>query len=105
MTLKIEGLEQARQEFNNWSGSAVIFVDFGDMTAWCRVSEIPSYHANSIVAVAGKDDLHERNKKVGKERLDDIVKIVYSKYEQGWTKEKLQEPMYYSTDEARVLCF
>lgn len=105
MTLKIEGLEQARQEFNNWSGSAVIFVDFGDMTAWCRVSEIPSYHARSIVAVAAKDDLQERNKRVGKERLDDIIEIVYGKYKEGWSKEKLQEPMFYSTDEARVLCF
>lgn len=105
MTLKIEGLEQARHEFNNWSGNAVIFVDFGDMTAWCRVSEIPSYHSKSIIAIATKDNLYESNKKVGGDRLNKIVEIVYGKYKEGWSKEKLQEPMYYSTDEARVLCF
>ncbi|MEN0648927.1 hypothetical protein NSQ82_07840 [Caldifermentibacillus hisashii] len=105
MALKINGLEEARKEFNGWSGNAVIFVDFNDMTAWCRVSEIPNYHSKAIIAVAGKDDLHERNKRIGKERLDEIVELVYSKYKEGWTKEKLQEPMYYNTDEAKVLCF
>ncbi|MEL3959358.1 hypothetical protein NST17_19585 [Caldifermentibacillus hisashii] len=103
--IEIKGLEDARKEFNNWQGAAVIFVDFEDMTAWCHVSEIPVYHDDSIIVVAGKDNLYERNNRVGKERLDNIVEIVYKKYKEGWPKEKLEEPMYYSTDEAKILCF
>lgn len=103
--IKIKGLESARKEFNNWQGAAAIFVDFEDMTAWCHVSEIPVYHSKSIIAAVGKDNLYERNKRVGKDRLNEIIEIIFGKYKQGWPKEKLEEPMYYSTDEAKILCF
>ena len=45
-----EGLEQARKEFNNWQGKAVIYIDFDDMTAWCRVEDCPDYHSDNIIA-------------------------------------------------------
>lgn len=100
--LKIEGLEAARQEFNKWQGNAVIFVDFEDMTAWCLVFDIPSYHSEKIIKVAAKDNLYGRDTQIGADRLDQIVALMHSKMIVGWPKHEIQEPSYYDTDESFI---
>lgn len=89
MTELFKGLEKARQEFNNWQGQARISINFDDMTAWCDVHEIPDYHSDNIVRLVGKDDLHGRNDKYGKEKLERLAQAKLEKFKQGFSKDEL----------------
>lgn len=81
--VEFEGLDQARKQFNNWQGNAVIFIDFDDMRAWTDVHHIPSYHAKTIVGLISKDDLYERDHKYSIDTLKNIANAKYKDYKDG----------------------
>ncbi len=86
-----KGLEESRLQFNKYQGKARIYIDFEDMTAWCKVQELPSYHSDSIIRLVGKDDLHGRNDIYGTERLNELAEAKLDKHKKGWEKENLED--------------
>lgn len=103
MHIEYDGLEAARQEFNNWNGNAVLFVDFSDNTAWTRVFEIPNYHSESIIAVYSKNDLYGRSDRIGKERLDERIAFIRSLYEKGEERLDLEDEYFLVSRAGRPL--
>ncbi|MFS0841317.1 hypothetical protein [Paenibacillus sp. 1P03SA] len=95
MTETFVGLETARLEFNNWCGNAVIFIDFEENEAFCRVFEIPTYHSDKIIILYSKGDLYSRNDKIGSERLNKLAAAKLEKYKEGWSKLDLETHYYF----------
>lgn len=91
-----KGLEVARKEFNNWQGKAAIYMDFDDMTAWCEVQNLPTYHSEKIICLTYKDDLQGRNDRYGVDKLNDLAKAKMDKFNDGWEKEDLELNQYFA---------
>lgn len=91
-----KGLEEARVEFNNWQGNAVIFIDFEDMTVWTDVFEIPTYHSDSIVSLISKDDLYGRNDRYNYMVLEKLAKTKHKDYKEGFAHWQIEDDYRYA---------
>lgn len=85
MENKFEGLELARQQFNSWSGTAAIFIDFDDMEAFCEVGvNVPSHFNNdSVVKICSKGDMSNPNMTFSLDRLAALAKAKHEMYTSG----------------------
>lgn len=83
--IQFTGLEQARSQFNGWSGKAVIYIDFDDMEAFCEVGvNVPNgFSKDSVIRICGKGDMNEPNKKFSDERLYALATAKYEMYKSG----------------------
>lgn len=72
--LNISKITDAARQYGNYQGCARIMIDLADGEVWTDVftstNSFEDYHAETIICVLGKDDLHGRNGKVSAEKLE-----------------------------------
>ncbi|BAD65344.1 hypothetical protein ABC2810 [Shouchella clausii KSM-K16] len=94
--MNVKGLEQAREEFNEFKGSAVIFMDMQENEAWCDAFEIKDYHSETIVALVGKNDFHSPNDKYRISTLNELAEAKKKMFEQGYDRMDLEDDYHFA---------
>lgn len=94
--MNVKGLEQAREEFNKFEGSAVIFMDMKDNEAWCDAFEIKAYHDDAIVALVGKNDFHSPNDKYTLSTLKELATAKKKMFDQGYDRMELEDDYHFA---------
>lgn len=86
-TLKIEGFEQAVEDFNAWIGNARIYFNTHTDEMWTEVfandvSAVGTFNNNdSVVTIYSKVEANTLNRLIGNSRKQGLIKIC------GWLKE------------------
>lgn len=78
--INLDEITEAKDEFNSWSGNAVLWIDFEDGKVWTDVSETPTYNADSIYSIVGKDDTVDPNSKYSVDRLVKLANLKHTYY-------------------------
>lgn len=76
LSMQLSGVREAIRDFNGWQGHAVIMFDTLTGDVWTDVfADDESFNPckKTTVAVYIKDALHGRNKRVTKDRLNDLL--------------------------------
>src|SRR5690625_3305918 len=59
--INLEEITKAKDEFNSWSGTATLFIDFEDGETWTSVEDIPTYRSKNIYSIVSKDTMFGPN--------------------------------------------
>lgn len=74
-------ITKAKDEFNNWSGSAVIWIDFEDGHTWCTVGdEVAGYDKEGVYHIVAKDEMIDPNAKYSVDRLVRLANLKHTYY-------------------------
>jgi len=88
-------LEEARQQFNDWQGSATIFIDFDTMNAWCEVESAADYDS-PIFHLVKKGEMHGRNDKYNIVVLKSVLEDKYNDFKEGYEEWQINDDYRYS---------
>lgn len=87
-----QGIIQAVEEYNNWQGHAVLKFDTSYNECWCDVfasnEEWKEYHSDTIHTILCKDNLYERDNKV---RKAGMINIIQNGYFEGYLDQYMSE--------------
>ena len=86
---KYKNFEDERKAFNDFSGKASISIDFADNEIITDVHQMVDYEVDTIVTVLFKGE-QSANKRIGKERLYDLLEAMRLKFESGWTRKDFE---------------
>lgn len=94
--MNVKGLELAREEFNQFVGNAVIFMDLEENESWCDAVDIPTYHNEAIVALVGKDGFHSPKETFKLSTLQELAIEKKKMFNQGYERFELEDDYHFA---------
>lgn len=91
LNINVEKLEEERLAYNDWSGNAVMWIDFADGDVWTQVHESSDYEQKSIFVLSAKGDFYSPNQRVGLEKLLKLAKIKHDHYKNNGNRLMINE--------------
>lgn len=83
LKVDLEKMEEERMAFNEWSGGAVMWIDFEDGAVWTQVEESSEYEQETIFVLINKSDFYGANDRVSLEKLLKLAKLKQDYYKNG----------------------
>lgn len=83
---KIKGIGGAVKRFNNWPGTARIYLDRENRRVWCETFALPKegrfqYQKSCVSEIHNKETLDGENIKISNEELERLIELDYEEYE------------------------
>lgn len=80
LSINLEKMEEERLAYNDWSGNAVMWIDFSDGDVWTQVDESSNYDQDTIFALCAKGDFYSPNERIGLGKLLKLAKLKHDHY-------------------------
>lgn len=84
MNINFKKVDEERLAYNDWNGTAWLWIDFEDGDIWCEVESCRDYtECDTIYVLCAKSDFERPNERIGLDNLLKLAELKHQHYKAG----------------------